>query len=78
MAVATINLRVEPFRLLTKGQAAHYCGLGSKTFAARCPVTPVAMPNGEELYDVHDLDGWIDTLKGGAGADADAIIARLR
>jgi hypothetical protein len=36
------------------------------------------MPDGELLWDVQDLDKWIDSLKVGVGEDAaDAILARL-
>jgi hypothetical protein len=34
------------------------------------------MADGDELYDVQDLDRWIDSLKGG-GDDADDIVGRL-
>jgi hypothetical protein len=77
MPAATINLRVEPFRMLTKREAAFYCRQAFKTFAVVCPVTPVVMPDGQQLYDVQDLDRWIDGLKGDAG-DADAIVRRLK
>jgi hypothetical protein len=59
MATATINLRVQPFRLLTKTEAANYCKRSLKKFAAQCPVRPLQMADGDELYDVQDLDHWI-------------------
>lgn len=79
MAVAVIDLRVQPFRLLTKAQAAHYCSLRDKKFDAHCPVRPIRMANGELRWDVQDLDRWIDNLKDGtaAGCDADRIVERL-
>jgi hypothetical protein len=77
MASATINLRVQPYRLLNKANAAYYCGRSVKTFEAQCPVTPIRMPNGDFLWDVQELDKWIDSLKVGTGFDTDDIVTRL-
>jgi hypothetical protein len=44
MAVAVIDLRVQPFRLLTKAQAAHYCSLRGKKFDA---LSGAAYPDGK-------------------------------
>ena len=39
---------------------------------------PLRMPNGDLLYDVRDLDRWIDSLKAGApDSDVEDIVARL-
>jgi hypothetical protein len=35
------------------------------------------MAGGDLLWDVHDLDKWIDSLKDGASSDADEIVRRL-
>jgi len=75
MSTATLNLRVSPRRMLKPAEAADYCGRPAKRFQAECPVAPIAFPNGDRLYDIHDLDGWLDGLKGNAGADD--IISRL-
>lgn len=78
MASATLNLKVKPFRLLTKAEAAGYCARAPKTFEAQCPVPPIVMGNGDRLWDVHDLDRWIDSLKGGALSLSQAdYLARL-
>jgi hypothetical protein len=61
---------------MTKAEAAHYCRRTVQKFAAQCPVRPVQMADGDELYDVQDLDAWIDGLKG-RGDDADDIVGRL-
>lgn len=74
MATATLNLRVTPRRLLKPAEAAEYCGRSLKRFQAECPVAPVRFPDGDRLFDMHDLDGWIDGLKGGV---ADDIIGKL-
>ena len=73
---ATVNLRVQPFRLLKRVDAAHYCARSAKTFETQCPVRPITMANGDVLWDVYDLDAWIDGLKAGASSD-DKIIALL-
>ena len=73
---ATVNLRVQPFRLLKKADAAFYCARSPKTFEAQCPVRPIVMANGDVLWDVYDLDAWIDSLKAGASSD-DKIVALL-
>jgi hypothetical protein len=77
MPTATLNLRVQPFRLLTKVEAANYCRRSVKKFERQCPVPPVQMADGDRLWDVRDLDRWIDSLKVGGLDEADAIVARL-
>jgi hypothetical protein len=77
MAIASVDLRVRPYRLLTKAEAAHYCRRSPSKFEAQCPVAPIVMADGDKLWDVQDLDKWIDGLKAGKPCDADDIIARL-
>jgi hypothetical protein len=72
---ATINLRVQPFRLLTKTEAASYCRRSVKKFETQCPVQPIEMADGDRLWDVQDLDRWIDSLKNGERDDD--IVRRL-
>ena len=76
MPSASINLRVQPFRLLSKVDAAHYCGLPIKLFEKVCPVLPLDMGRAERRWDVQDLDRWIDGKKGDHD-DADDIVGRL-
>jgi hypothetical protein len=79
MGTATVNIRFKPVRLFTKADAAYYCCYRNvKAFEAECPIRPIRMANGELRYDVQDLDTWIDSLKNGAGFDADGILERLR
>lgn len=54
---------VEP-RLLTKEEAASYCGVSAPVFSDRCPVAPVALGEGKTRYVLSDLDDWIDSLGG--------------
>lgn len=49
MATATLNLRIQPYRLLTKVEAAHYCRRSAKKFELQCPVPPVQMADGDRL-----------------------------
>jgi len=61
---------------MTKAEAALYCRRPVKKFEAQCPVRPLRMVDGDELYDVQDLDAWIDGLKNGH-EDSDDIVGRL-
>jgi len=58
-----------PQRLLTKTQAAHYCGMSVATFGGVCTVRPIALGEGARMhrYDVRDIDNWIDSFKAGGG-----------
>jgi hypothetical protein len=52
-------------RLLTRKQAAAYCGVSVTTLQHRCPVRPIALGTSRRLqrYDVQLLDEWIDTFR---------------
>jgi hypothetical protein len=78
VTIATLNLRLQPFRLLSKLEAANYCRRSVKKFASQCPVPPVQMADGDLLWDVHDLDKWIDSMKTSSEDDACTILARLK
>lgn len=63
---------IEP-RLLSREQAATYCGLSVPTFEAQCPV-PSLRIRSRVLYDRHRIDRWLDSLspdspKSGSGQD---------
>jgi hypothetical protein len=51
-------------RLLTRHQAAAYCGVSIHTFVGVCPIKAVALGNGKRLerFDRISLDRWIDSL----------------
>jgi hypothetical protein len=53
-------------RLLTREQAAAYCGVSLRTFRNLCPIQPVALGTSKRLerYDLRALNQWIDTLPG--------------
>jgi hypothetical protein len=53
-------------RLLTREQAAAYCGVSLPTFMGICPVRPIALGAGKRLerYDLRALEQWIDTFSG--------------
>jgi hypothetical protein len=54
-------------RLLTRQQAAAYCGISVPTFEGVCPIKAVALGNGKRLerFDRVSLDRWIDSLASG-------------
>lgn len=51
-------------RLLTRAEAAAYCGLSLSAFSTLCPVRPIALGNDKRLerFDVVALNEWIDGL----------------
>jgi hypothetical protein len=77
MATTTLSLRVQPYRLLTKTEAAYYCRRTVKKFEIQCPVKPIEMTDGDRLWDVQDLDHWINGLKTGTTDEAEQALARL-
>jgi hypothetical protein len=54
-------------RLLTRRQAADYCGVSVPTFDGICPIKAVALGTGKRLerFDRISLDGWISSLTDG-------------
>lgn len=64
--------------MLSKADAAHYCGLPTSRFSHLCPVTPVELSNGTKRWDVQDLDKWLDSLKSPDDCSDDALLSRLR
>jgi hypothetical protein len=77
MSSATLQITVVPKRMLTYSEAAHHCGRSVIRFKAECPCSPVRFPNGDQRFDVQDLDTWINSLKAGTNDGAEAIVARL-
>lgn len=53
-------------RLLTREQAAAYCGVSLPTFMGICPVRAIALGASKRLerYDLRSLEQWIDTFSG--------------
>jgi hypothetical protein len=61
-------------RLLTRREAAIYCGVSVPTFGGICPVKAVALGNGRRLerFDRVSLDRWINSLaQDGLGVSKD-------
>jgi hypothetical protein len=52
MSAATFKFKVLPKRMAKKSEAASYCGLSEKRFAAELPFPPVFIPGGEERFDL--------------------------
>jgi hypothetical protein len=61
-------IRTPTKRLLTRAEAAAYCGLGENVFQRECDVRPVYFGNDRRLlrWDLLDLDDWIDRRSGRA------------
>lgn len=77
MALTTLNIKVLPRRMLHAREAAEYCGMTLKTFQVECTASPVMMPRGTKMYDMQDLDVWIDSLKTGQACSDDDLIRQL-
>lgn len=65
-------------RLMTRAEAAAYCGFSPGVFERQCEVRPMAFGDKRlERYDRFDLDNWIESRKsrarGGVKSMADAI-----
>ena len=73
MKMFRADIAVKPIRLLSKGDAAEYCCRSVRRFAVECPVSPVVMSNGDQLYDIRDLDLWIDGLKARDAQDSASL-----
>jgi hypothetical protein len=61
-------------RLLTKAEAASYCGVSLGAFSTLCPVGPIALGADKRLerYDIVALNEWIDGLsKKGSACSGD-------
>jgi hypothetical protein len=55
-------------RLMKPTLAASYCSMSVGAFKSRCPVAPVDFGDKRlEVYDIRDLDDWIETRKKTAG-----------
>jgi hypothetical protein len=76
MGRAVLTLSIIPKRMLSKSEAAEHCGRPIKRFEVECPVRAIVFANGDCRYDVHDLDNWIDSIKGGMN-DAVDVVDRL-
>lgn len=51
-------------RLLTRDQAAAYCGVGAERFEQSCTVPPIRCFGTKKLWDRKALDRWLDQLSG--------------
>ena len=78
MGQAMLNVTVVEKRMLNATEAASYCGLPAKHFAATCPEQPVELRPGLRLWDRRDLDRWLDGLKQGTEATTrEQILGKL-
>lgn len=70
-------------RLLTRQDAAAYCSISVTTFDSICPIIPFALVKGRTRlcrFDKHDIDLWIENVKGlndNRDQSLDSILNRL-
>jgi hypothetical protein len=66
-------------RLLTREQAAAYCGVSVATLVNVCPVKPIALGDSKRLerYDVQSLDAWIDGFRSDLARSGEDWLAAL-
>lgn len=77
MNLVSLDISIAPRRMLTPREAAQYCRMPLAKLKILSGISPVKMPHGKELFDLRDLDTWIDSLKrGGDPSDSD-ILERL-
>lgn len=67
-------MNVEYKRFLTEREAATYGGFSLTEFRRDCPVRPIERAQGRKVFDVSELDTWLDGTK---PMDQDSIVARL-
>ena len=73
-----LNIRVVQPRMVPLKDAAAYVGLTAKRFPLACSVRPISMPGNVELYDMRDLDTWLDQMKAGSIDADEEILRKLR
>jgi hypothetical protein len=71
-----LQIITNPKRMLDEREAANHCGLPLSRFKRACPVQPVKFSTGDERYDVHNLDRWLDGLTA-SNDDAETILEKL-
>jgi hypothetical protein len=77
MTNTMLNIKVVQPRMMSMRQAADYIGIPLKRFSRICSVRPVALAEGDERYDIRDLDQWLDHLKAGHADPDNEIVGRL-
>jgi len=68
----------EPVRLLALDAAARYCGLKPRSFKHICPVRPVEIAHRTLVWDIVQLDAWIDEVQTGKAVDLDSLFNALK
>lgn len=74
---AVLNIRVAPRRMLSEKEAADYVGIPRRYFRADCSVAPVELSRGLKVWDMRDLDEWLDSQRNAALDGDDDIVSRL-
>ena len=54
-------------RLLSRSEAATYCGVSVQFFERICPISPLRLGESArtDRFDIQDLDKWLDRMKQG-------------
>ena len=74
------EIRPVPRRGLSRVEAAMYIGISPTKFdelRTSGRISPPRLIDGRKVWDVRDLDNWIDSLKAGPSLDTSSIVDRL-
>jgi hypothetical protein len=78
MSIQLLKISVTPRGLLSKAEAAIFCGVPERHLNKLCPVKPVMLGDNKLRYDLRDLEKWIDSIKFDSEIeDVDAIVSQL-
>lgn len=76
--MATLHIVNTPRRLLSPDEAAIYLGMKKSEFSALCRIQAVELQRGKKVYDIRDLDGWVDKRKSSEIEDDAELVSRLK
>lgn len=68
---------VEIKRFLTDQEAATYAGMSIAEFRRDCPVRPQCRAQGRKVWDVSELDKWLDGYSSKGNSLIEEAISRL-
>ena len=71
MTSANLNIVTINPRMLSRSEAARYCGIPIKKFPAICDVEPIRLAIKIIRYDKNVIDEWLDTLSQCDGQTSD-------
>lgn len=77
MVASSFSIQMQAKRMMSRKDAAVYCGLPVSRFEDFCPIEPVTFANGSRRWDIHDLDRWIDGYKGDSDCEHESLLDKL-